>query len=129
MTKWMLRAGLAVLVILIGVQFIPIGRTPPPVESDIPTSPEVKAVLRRACYDGHSNEPEWPWYSRIAPFSWVVANHVREGRAELNFSTWDQYNTQQQVKKPKESWVNVTEGGNAALVLSPDSSGGTPVTR
>jgi hypothetical protein len=39
-----------------------------------------------------------------------VANHVREGRAELNFSTWDQYNTQQQVKKLKESWVNVTEG-------------------
>jgi hypothetical protein len=107
-------AAIVVVLVLIGVplgiQLIPVDRTNPPVESDIPTSPAVKAVLRRACYDCHSNETEWPWYSHIAPFSWGIANHVREGRANLNFSTWDRYSTQQQVQKLKESWVTTTEG-------------------
>ena len=74
------------------------------------TSPEVKAVLRRACYDCHSYETVWPWYSRVAPLSWRLARDVREGRAELNFSTWNQYSTQAQVKKLHESWVYETEG-------------------
>lgn len=42
-----------------------------------------------ACYDCHSNETRWPWYSYIAPFSWLIQNDVEEGRDELNFSTWD----------------------------------------
>jgi hypothetical protein len=107
-------AAIVVVLVLIGVplgiQLITVDRTNPPVESDIPTSPAVKAVLRRACYDCHSNETEWPWYSHIAPFSWGIANHVREGRANLNFSTWDRYSTQQQVQKLKESWVATAEG-------------------
>jgi len=101
---------LALLGVPLGIQLIPVDRTNPPVESDIPTSPAVKAALRRACYDCHSNETEWPWYSHIAPISWVIATHVREGRASLNFSTWDRYSTQQQVQKLKESWVTTTEG-------------------
>jgi hypothetical protein len=101
---------IAVAVALVGSQFIPVDRDNPPVESDIPTSPQVKAILRRACYDCHSNETVWPWYSRIAPVSWLIANDVREGRGELNFSTWNRYSTQQQVKKLRESWEKVAEG-------------------
>jgi hypothetical protein len=52
----------------------------------------------------------WPWYSRIAPVSWLIASDVREGREELNFSTWDQYTTKQQIEKLKESWEEVEEG-------------------
>jgi hypothetical protein len=110
MTKWIALAGIVVVVALIAIQFIPVETTNPPVESDIPTSPAVKAVLRRACYDCHSNETVWPWYSRAAPISWLLARDVQEGRAELNFSTWNQYSTQQQVKKLKESWKEVSEG-------------------
>jgi hypothetical protein len=110
MKKWGIRVGLAILGVLVIIQLIPVNRTNPPVESDIPTAPEVKAVLRRACYDCHSHETVWPWYSRIAPISWVLAHDVYEGRAELNFSTWNRYSTQEQVKKLQKSWEEVAEG-------------------
>ena len=101
---------LALIGVPLGIQLIPVDRTNPPIESDIPTSPEVKVVLRRACYDCHSHETVWPWYSQIAPISWIIARDVQEGRAELNFSTWTRYSTQQQVKKLKESWEEIAEG-------------------
>jgi hypothetical protein len=50
--------------------------------------PRVANILRRACADCHSHETQWPWYSKISPVSWVVARHVRNGRAKLNFSDW-----------------------------------------
>ena len=112
MRKWVAVSGLFVLVVLVAIQFvpIPIDTGNPPVTGDIPTSPAVKAILRRACYDCHSNETEWPWYGRIAPVSWLIARDVRKGRAELNFSTWNQYSTQQRVKKLRESWEEIAEG-------------------
>lgn len=110
MKRWAMWLGLAVLVLVIAIQFVPVETTNPPVEGDIPTVPAVKTVLRHACYDCHSNETVWPWYSRIAPLSWLVTRAVREGRAELNFSTWNRYSTQEQVKKLQESWVYGTEG-------------------
>ena len=66
--------------------------------------------VQRACYDCHSNETIWPWYSHIAPISWLLAWDVRDGRDELNFSTWSQYSTQRQLKKLKESWEQIAEG-------------------
>ena len=50
---------------------------------------EVKAILKRSCYDCHSNETEWPWYSHLAPVSWLLADHVEEGREHLSFSDWE----------------------------------------
>src|SRR5262245_10918296 len=110
MRRWIVSSGLGLLVLVVVIQFIPVETANPPVESDIPTSPTVKAVLRSACYDSHSHETVWPWYSRIAPVSWLLAYDVKEGRAELNFSTWNRYSTQQQVKKLQESWQEVSEG-------------------
>lgn len=102
---------LALLIIVFGLmQLVPVDRSNPPVAADIPTPPEVKSILRRACYDCHSHETVWPWYSRIAPFSWLIARDVQGGRAELNFSTWTQYSTKEQVKKMKESFEEVAEG-------------------
>jgi hypothetical protein len=102
---------LAVAVAFVVIQFVPVARpSNPPVTSEVPASPEVRAILRRACYDCHSNETVWPWYSKVAPVSWLVARDVREGRAELNFSTWDQYGTRQQAKKLRESFEEVAEG-------------------
>jgi hypothetical protein len=110
MKRLFVRIGLALLVILVLIQLIPVNRTNPPVTVDIPTSPEVKDILRRACYDCHSNETVYPWYSRIAPVSWMLARHVSEGREELNYSTWDQYNAEDQGEKIHESWETVKEG-------------------
>lgn len=92
------------------IQFVPVDRTNPPVESEVPASAEVREVLRRACYDCHSNETIWPWYSRVAPISWLVARDVHEGREHLNFSTWNRLSTQDQVEAMHESWEEVDEG-------------------
>ena len=61
------------------IQFVPVNRTNPPVEGDLRAPTEVLSVLRRACYDCHSNETVWPWYSRVAPLSWVIAHDVTRG--------------------------------------------------
>lgn len=69
-------------------------RTNPPVNParDLfhvsPPPPEVAAAVRTSCFDCHSQETKWPWYSRIAPMSFLVASDVKNGRARLNFSDW-----------------------------------------
>jgi len=110
MKKLIVMSGIVVAALFVVIQVVPIERINPSVESDIPTSPEVKSLLKRACYDCHSNETVWPWYSRVAPISWIVTKDVREGRADLNFSTWNRYSTKEQAKKLKESWEEVKEG-------------------
>src|SRR5688572_19601769 len=95
---------LGILLLLVAIQFVPVDRVNPPVEAEVPALANVRAILRRACYDCHSNETVWPWYSQVAPVSWLVVRDVREGREELNFSTWNRITTQKQVKKLKKSW-------------------------
>lgn len=82
------RAAVVVATLLAAIQFVPVQRDNPPVRSDVGAPPEVATLLRAACYDCHSNETRWPWYSRVAPVSWFVAHHVQEGRRELDFSDW-----------------------------------------
>ena len=71
------------------IQLIPLDRTNPPVVRE-PNwdSPQTRALAVRACFDCHSNETRWPWYSYVAPLSWWVYHDVREGRERLNFSAW-----------------------------------------
>ncbi len=73
-------------------------------------SPEVSAVLRAACYDCHSNETVYPWYSYITPFSWFIFDHIRHGRDELNFSEWASMPQRRQKRKLKELVEEVEEG-------------------
>lgn len=83
--------GLVIIgvIALIGIQFVPVQRTNPPVVSEPKwDSPETRALAERACFDCHSNQTKWPWYSYVAPTSWLVTDHVQEGRAKLNFSEW-----------------------------------------
>lgn len=63
---------------------------------------ELKTVLQRACYNCHSNETTWPWYSRVAPVSFLIANDVKEGRRQINFSAWNQYGGNRKARKLKE---------------------------
>ena len=84
----------AAVLVVVGllIQLIPYGRdhSIPPV-NDEPRwpSPEVRALARRACFDCHSNQTRWPWYSEIAPASWLIYRDVTEGRRHINFSDWD----------------------------------------
>lgn len=97
-TKRLAISGSAgLLAILAGIQFVPVERTNPPVQQDIPAPPAVKAILRASCYDCHSNETVWPWYSRVAPVSWLLAADTSEGRDHLNFSIWNTYSSEQQA--------------------------------
>ena len=75
-------------VLFVALQFRTVERTNPPVVANVDAPPEVEALLRRACYDCHSHETHWPWYSRVAPVSWWVVDHVEHGRRDLNFSDW-----------------------------------------
>lgn len=74
------------------IQLVPYGRShdnPAVVAEPQWSSPQVREIAVRACYDCHSNQSKWPWYSHVAPVSWLVAHDVEEGRRELNFSRWD----------------------------------------
>lgn len=94
MKKWLRRLGkvLAFFVLLIAVmQLVPYGRnhTNPPVISEPKwDSPRTKELAKKACFDCHSNETKWPWYSSVAPLSWVVQRDVDIGRTVINFSEW-----------------------------------------
>jgi cytochrome c551/c552 len=87
--------GITALVLIglfLAIQLIPYGHQHqnPPVQQE-PAWPDAQTrdLAVRACFDCHSNETVWPWYSNIAPVSWLVEYDVQEGRSRLNFSEWD----------------------------------------
>lgn len=90
--RWVRRIGLVLLVLLVVIQVVPYGRshTNPPVTAEPAwDAPGTRELAVRACFDCHSNETVWPWYTNVAPMSWLVQRDVDEGRAELNLSEWD----------------------------------------
>jgi hypothetical protein len=95
------RAILLVLGLgIVAIQLVPITHdNPPPAGALAGAPPEVAGDLRRSCYNCHSHETRWPWYSHVAPISWLVAHDVHEGRRHLNFSAWTSYTPQQRAKK------------------------------
>jgi len=96
--------ALILAVPLLLAQAVPYGRdhANPPVTAEPEwDSPRTRELARRACFDCHSNETRWPWYSNIAPLSWQIQGHVDEGRQELNFSTFD---------RPQEEAEDAAEG-------------------
>jgi hypothetical protein len=99
------RIGWAMLVLVIGIQFIrPVRNN---TEQDaaavfvrsfgVPNS--VNTILQRSCYDCHSNHTQYPWYSNIQPFGWLLTRHVKRGKLELNFSEFANYPLRRQVSK------------------------------
>ncbi|MCB0283930.1 MAG: heme-binding domain-containing protein [Calditrichaeota bacterium] len=103
---------LGVVAVLILIQLVPVDRDNP--ESDpaneISANADVKQILNKACYDCHSNQTKWPAYSYIAPVSWVITNHVKDGRKHLNFSEWASYSEKRKNKKLEEIVEETAEG-------------------
>ena len=85
----MKKAALFIVILLVLIQFIPIERTNPPIKGEPHwDSVRTKELFMRACGDCHSHETKWPWYSAIAPISWLIVYDVYEGRKHLNVSMW-----------------------------------------
>ncbi len=102
------------LVVVVGgfllIQLVPYGRdhnNPPVVGEPNWDSPQTRELTQQACYNCHSNETVWPWYSNVAPISWLVQRDTDEGRQHLNFSTWGSGG---QGREPGEAVEVVSEG-------------------
>ena len=116
-----------VLVLGVVIQVVPYGRrhTNPPVlaEPNWDTA-QTRMLATRACFDCHSNETTWAWYSNVAPISWLVQRDVDEGRRELNFSEWNRpqkeaHDASKTVRKGKmPPWVYTIRGASARLSAS-----------
>ena len=110
------RVLLALALIAVGIQFIQPDRTNPPsdpagsFEALVRPSPQAAAIIRRACQNCHSNQTVWPWYSRVAPASWLVADDVKDGRAKLNFSEWNRLSPQVVQRRMRGICKEVKEG-------------------
>jgi mono/diheme cytochrome c family protein len=108
------RVVLVALGVVVGgfvlIQLVPYGRdhnNPPVVSEPNWDSPQTRELAQRACFDCHSNETVWPWYSNVAPISWLVQHDTEEGRRVLNFSTW---NSGGRGREPGEAIEAVQEG-------------------
>lgn len=90
--KLLVRGSLVLAALFVVLQLVPYGRAhenPPVTGEPAWDSPATRELAQRACFDCHSNQTEWPWYSNVAPMSWLVQYDVDEGRAKMNFSTWN----------------------------------------
>jgi hypothetical protein len=102
MSKRLKQAAIIVTVVLAAAQLVRPERANPPtdasrtIQAHVGTASGLTAVLDRSCRDCHSNETVWPWYTQIAPVSWLMAYGVSKGRKAVNFSEWAAYEPQLQ---------------------------------
>jgi len=103
-------------------QVIPYGRdhqNPPVAAEPSWDQATTRALAARACFDCHSNETRWPWYSHLAPTSWLVQAHVKEGRQVLNFSQWNA--TYEESHEASETVIAGTMPPRSYLLLHPEA--------
>jgi hypothetical protein len=95
---------LIIFIIVLALKFIQVEKTNPKANLDleIKANKEIMDIFKKACYDCHSNDTKWPWYSKIAPMSWSIVSHVDNGRKWLNFSIWESYKKEEKSKKLRE---------------------------
>lgn len=107
---------IGLLAVFLIMQFFRIDKTNPAVVAELDfleihkPSVEIKALIKSACYDCHSNQTVYPWYSNVAPVSWFLEHHIEEGREHLNFSEWGNYAEGKRNHKLDECAEEVEEG-------------------
>jgi hypothetical protein len=104
------RVAFVGVILFAAIQLVPMTRDNPEVEEEVAAPPAVRDILRRACYDCHSHETSWPWYSFVAPVSWWVVSDVHEAREHMNFSTWNDYDEDERIELLEEAWEEVEDG-------------------
>lgn len=114
--RFLRRLLVVLLIVFIVIQFfrpkknIAEGPQPNNIASVYPVPDHVKGILAKACYDCHSNNTKYPWYNNIQPVAWWLADHVDEGKRELNFDEFASYSLRKQYKKLEEVNGQVKEG-------------------
>src|SRR5574342_1143089 len=130
MSRRLKQAGVALVVVFAAAQLVRPERANPSFEASrtiqahLGTANGLAAVLDRACGDCHSNSTVWPWYTQIAPLSWLMAYAVKEGRNTVNFSEWGAYPAERQRELLDRSCRDVSEGkmpGSAWTLLHPEA--------
>ena len=104
----------ALVVLAVAIQFVPFGRpteNPPTRREPNWNSPATREIAARACFDCHSNQTKYPWYSYVAPVSWLVNKDITEARAQMNFSEWDR------VQRGASEAIQVIEKGEMPLPI------------
>lgn len=107
---------LVLIVVVIAIQFVPDGIPDNKPEDnrtlahDTLVTPDVLAILKKSCFDCHSNQTDFPWYAGIAPSSWLLADHINEGRKNLNFSEWQDFSKRKKVGKLEDIQEQVKKG-------------------
>jgi hypothetical protein len=127
-SKRLKQAALVFVVLLAAAQFVRPERANPAIDpnhtiqAQMGTASGVVAVLDRACSDCHSNMTVWPWYTQVAPLSWLMAYGVKEGRRAVNFSEWTAYQPDRQRALLVDACRDVSTGKmpGAYTVLHPD---------
>ncbi|NDV43987.1 heme-binding domain-containing protein [Flagellimonas sediminis] len=110
------KIAIALLVVLIGMQFFRPEKNQAEGDyvaafvAETQPSPEVQGILKSACYDCHSANTNYPWYSNVAPISYWLADHIEEGKEHLNFSDWTNYTDKKKDHKLEELVEEVKEG-------------------
>ena len=116
-----MKKAIKIIVILlalafIAIQFVRPDRANPPedqaqtIEASMNVPEDVRMILGRSCADCHSNRTVYPWYSNVSPFSWFLADHIRDGRRELNISEWNTYEKRKKIRKLDEICQQVEDG-------------------
>lgn len=102
-------------IILVLIQFVRIDKTNPEVviENDFiemaKPNAAIASMIKSSCYDCHSSQSKYPWYTNVAPVSWLVKNHINEGRRHFNFSEWNQYSLEERKEILHECAEEVAE--------------------
>ncbi len=112
--------AIVLLVVFVGIQFIPSSRN----QSDsVPetdfmlvndVAENIQNKLQVSCYDCHSNNTQYPWYNKVQPVAWFLEDHIKEGKAELNFNEWDSLSTRRKTSKLR-SIIKQIENGEMPL--------------
>lgn len=118
--KFLKYSGVVVILVLIGLQFMPVERnesesTPDSDFIKIYDPPaNVRLTLQNSCYDCHSNNTRYPWYNNIQPVAWYLENHIEDGKEELNFSEFGSYSSRRKRSKLR-SMISQVENGEMPL--------------
>jgi hypothetical protein len=120
--RWLVIVLAAAFVI---IQFIRPARTNPPVnpaqsiEANLQVSPQVASIFDRSCNDCHSQKTRWPWYSNVAPVSWLVISDVNDARSMMNFSQWGSDDKDKQSRRLRDMCEQVQDGKMPLSIYTP----------
>jgi hypothetical protein len=108
--------AVVLLVAFVGIQFVPTERN----QSDVVPKTDfmlvnsvpdhIKSKLQTSCYDCHSNNTQYPWYNKVQPIAWFLEDHIKEGKAELNFNEWDSLSNRRKKSKLRSIIKQIESG-------------------